>query len=55
MDEGGFIKTDSAMRTSVPGVFAAGDVRAGNVRQIAVACGEGTVAALSVRDLLVEY
>jgi len=55
MDEGGFIKTDSAMRTSVPGIFAAGDVRAGNVRQIAAACGEGTVAALSVRDLLVEY
>jgi thioredoxin reductase (NADPH) len=55
MDEGGFIKTDVNMRTSVPGIFAAGDVRSGNVRQIAAACGEGTVAALSVRDLLVEY
>lgn len=55
MDEGGFIKTDPGMRTSAPGIFAVGDVRAGNVRQIAAACGEGTVAALSVRDLLVEY
>lgn len=55
MDEGGFITTDPSMLASLPGVFAAGDVRAGNVRQIAVACGEGTVAALSVRDLLVEY
>lgn len=55
MDEGGFIKTDVDMRTSVPTIFAAGDVRSGNVRQIAAACGEGTVAALSVRNLLVEY
>ena len=55
MDEGGFIKTDVNMRTSIPRIFAAGDVRAGNLRQIAIACGEGTVAALSVRDLLVEY
>ena len=55
MDEGGFIKADSAMSSSVPGIFVAGDVRSGNVRQIAVACGEGTVAALSVRDLLVDY
>ncbi|MEA1926696.1 MAG: thioredoxin-disulfide reductase [Candidatus Auribacterota bacterium] len=55
LDEGGFIKADMAMRTSVPGIFTAGDVRSGNVRQIAAACGEGTVAALSVRDLLVDY
>ncbi|MFH1037718.1 MAG: thioredoxin-disulfide reductase [PVC group bacterium] len=55
MDGKGFIVTDPAMRTSVPGIFAAGDVRAGNVRQISAACGEGTVAALSVRDLLVDY
>jgi len=55
MDEGGFILTDEAMSTSTPGIFTAGDVRAGNVRQIVAACGEGTVAALSVRNLLVEY
>ncbi len=55
MDEKGFIVTDTEMSTSVSGIFAAGDVRAGNVRQISAACGEGTVAALSVRDLLVDY
>ena len=55
MDEEGFIKTDVNMRTSVASIFAAGDVRSGNVRQIAAACGEGTVAALSVRNLLVDY
>ena len=55
LDRAGFVKTNPAMLTSVPGVFAAGDLREGNVRQIAVACGEGTVAALSVRNLLSDY
>ena len=51
-DEAGYITTDGMMRTSRPGIFAAGDVRAGNVRQISAAVGEGTVAALSARDYL---
>lgn len=55
LDKAGFVKTNPAMLTSVPGIFAAGDLREGNVRQIATACGEGTVAALNVRNLLVEY
>ncbi len=55
LDDQGFIVSDPAMHTSVRTVFAAGDVRSGNVRQIAAACGEGTVAALGVRGLLVEY
>ena len=52
LDEVGFVKANLKMKTSQPGIFAAGDVRSGNVRQIAAACGEGTVAALSVRDRL---
>lgn len=55
LDRAGFIKTNTAMLTSEPGIFAAGDLREGNVRQIGVACGEGTVAALSVRNLLSDY
>ncbi len=51
----GFIVTDPAGKTSADGVFAAGDAREGNVRQIAAACGEGVAAAMAVRKLLVEY
>lgn len=51
-DAVGHIKTDVGMRASRRGVFAAGDVRAGNMRQIALACGEGVLTALHVRDYL---
>jgi len=45
MDERGFLKTDENFSTGVPGVYAAGDVRAKTLRQIATAVGEGAVAA----------
>ena len=54
LDSAGYIKTNEQMETSVPGIYAVGDVRAKKVRQIAVACGEGTIAAISVRDYLKE-
>lgn len=54
MDKNGYILTDEDMRTSVPGLYAVGDVRSKNVRQITVACGEGTIAAIAVRDYLKE-
>ena len=44
-DERGFIITDCEMRTNVPGVFAAGDVRAKACRQIITAAGDGATAA----------
>jgi thioredoxin reductase (NADPH) len=50
LDELGYVVTNGEMETSVPGIYAAGDVRRKKVRQIGVACGEGTVAALSARD-----
>jgi thioredoxin reductase (NADPH) len=40
------------METSVPGIFAAGDVRKGATAQIASAVGEGASAALAIRDYL---
>ena len=43
--EGGFIVTDSAMRTSLEGFFAAGDVRTTPFRQVVTACGDGALAA----------
>ncbi|NLO04562.1 MAG: FAD-dependent oxidoreductase [candidate division WS1 bacterium] len=47
LDEKGFIITDELLATSMPGVYAAGDVRHKVVRQQVVAAGEGAVAALS--------
>ena len=48
----GFIVTDANLETSVPGVFAAGDVRSGATMQIASASGEGATAALKIREYL---
>ena len=45
LDEGGFIVTDKFMQTSVPGVFAAGDVRDTPLRQVVTACADGAIAA----------
>ncbi|MFH1046601.1 MAG: FAD-dependent oxidoreductase [Candidatus Omnitrophota bacterium] len=52
LDTQGYIITDDRMQTSVPGIFAVGDIRAKEVRQITVACAEGTIAALAVREYL---
>ncbi|MEF8889421.1 MAG: FAD-dependent oxidoreductase, partial [Desulfohalobiaceae bacterium] len=43
-DEAGFIVTDAEMRTNLPGVFAAGDVRSKICRQITTAVGDGATA-----------
>lgn len=42
----------AALETSVPGVFAAGDLRAGSTKQVASAAGEGAAAALLIREHL---
>ena len=52
LDENGFIITDDNMETSVPGLFAAGDVRSKHFRQIATAVGEGAAASFSVNRYL---
>lgn len=49
LDAQGFIVTDAALQTSVPGIFAAGDVRAGATKQAASAAGEGAAVALGIR------
>lgn len=51
LDQWGFIKTEHMM-TSIPGIFAAGDVRAGATKQAAAAAGEGASAALAIREYL---
>lgn len=52
MDELGRIKVDNAARTSVPGIFAAGDSTAGQAEQVLIAVGEGAKAALSAYEYL---
>jgi thioredoxin reductase (NADPH) len=46
-DEGGYIVTDRNLQTSVPGIWAVGDVRAQLTKQIATAVGDGTTAAVA--------
>ncbi len=46
-DEAGFILTDTEMRTNLPGIFAAGDVRSKRCRQVSTAVGDGAAAGHS--------
>lgn len=55
LDERGFIKTGIDLMTSVPGIFASGDVRSGATLQIASAVGEGATAALNIRHYLEQH
>jgi thioredoxin reductase (NADPH) len=52
LDEWGFIRTDDRLQTSLPGVYAAGDVRSGSTKQLAAAVGEGVTALVMVREHL---
>lgn len=52
LDDSGYIITNEKMETSAPGIYAVGDIRSKNVKQISVACGEGTLAAISVGEYL---
>jgi len=51
-DDYGFIRADGRMQTSVPGVFAAGDVRDTPLRQVSTAVGDGAIAAVSAEHYL---
>ncbi len=52
IDRYGFVVTDDTLMTSLPGLFAAGDVRIGSTKQAASAAGEGVTAALMIRQYL---
>ena len=54
LDEWGFLFTDVIMATEIPGIFAAGDVRAKLWRQISTAVGDGSVAAIAAENYLEE-
>jgi thioredoxin reductase (NADPH) len=52
LDDKGFVTTHGAFETSVPGLFAVGDVRAGSVKRVAAAVGEGSVVISAVHSFL---
>jgi thioredoxin reductase (NADPH) len=53
-DPAGYMITDDRMMTSIPGLYAAGDVRAQLTRQITTAVGDATTAAIAVEKYLTE-
>jgi thioredoxin reductase (NADPH) len=53
-DANGYIITDSHMMTSIPGLFAAGDLRVQLTRQITTAVGDATTAAIAVEKYIAE-
>lgn len=52
LNEAGFMVTSPTLETSLPGVFAAGDARAGSTKQLVSAAGEGATAALMIGNYL---
>jgi thioredoxin reductase (NADPH) len=53
-DASGYLITDDRMMTSIPGLFAAGDLRVQITRQITTAVGDATTAAIAVEKYLAE-
>jgi thioredoxin reductase (NADPH) len=51
-DEMGYVLTDTMMQTSIPGLFAAGDLRSQLTRQVTTAVGDATTAAIAVEKYL---
>ena len=54
LNEQGYIVADAHQRTSVPGVFAAGDVQSPDFRQVVIAAGAGAKAVIEVDRYLAE-
>ena len=53
-NEAGWIETDNEMKTKIPGVFAIGDAREKDLRQITTAVGEGGIAGQQVYKYIEE-
>lgn len=55
LDENGYIISDESTQTSLPGVYAAGDVRTKQLRQIITAAADGAAAANSIEEYLLKH
>lgn len=55
MDESGYIITDEDMRTSISGVFAAGDIRKKSLKQVITAAADGAIAATTAEVYIEEH
>jgi thioredoxin reductase (NADPH) len=51
---GGLISVNNQMETEIPGIFAAGDIREGSIRQVIAAAGDGAIAAVSAERFLTQ-
>ena len=54
LDDAGYIVTDELMRTSIPGLFAVGDVRNTPFRQVVTSAADGAVAAHAANEYIDE-
>lgn len=54
LDSEGYVLTDEELRTEIPGIFAAGDVRAKSLRQIVTAAGDGGLAGQNAQKYVEE-
>ena len=52
IDENGYIVADESCKTSVPGIYVAGDIRTKEVRQLVTAAADGAVAALAAASYI---
>ena len=52
LDDAGYIIADESTKTNIPGVYAVGDVRTKQVRQIVTAAADGAVAAHQIEEYL---
>lgn len=55
LDKNGFISTDGANRTNIAGLFSAGDIRKGELKQIVTASADGAIAAMSAYSYVKGY
>ena len=54
LDKNGYIITNEKMETNIPGVFAAGDVRQKQLRQIVTACSDGAIASVNTNEYILK-
>ena len=52
LDSNGYIITNEKMETSLPGVYAAGDVRQKQLRQIVTAASDGAIASINTNEYI---